>query len=143
MFGIGMQEILVLLVIALVVIGPKKLPEMAKALGKGYGEFRRAFEDMRSSINVDMKTDEEKERLREIQERVKPPPEAKPAPEAMPVPPKTPDTVAPGGQAPPPEASFPDGEETTASPAASAAARPESALPVYGTDDEEIEGDGD
>lgn len=76
MFGIGMQEILVLLVIALVVIGPKKLPEMAKALGKGYGEFRRAFEDMRSSINVDMKTEEEKERLREIQSRVEPPPEA-------------------------------------------------------------------
>lgn len=78
MFGIGMQEILVLLVIALVVIGPKKLPEMAKALGKGYGEFRRAFEDMRSSINVDMKTDEEKERLQEIHERVQPPPEPSP-----------------------------------------------------------------
>jgi Tat protein translocase TatB subunit len=76
MFGIGMQEILVLLVIALVVIGPKKLPEMAKALGKGYGEFRRAFEDMLSSINVDMKTEEEKERLREIQSRVEPPPES-------------------------------------------------------------------
>ena len=92
MFGIGMQEILVLLVIALVVIGPKKLPEMAKALGKGYGEFRRAFEDMRSSINVDLKTDEEKERLREIHQRVQPPSEAE-APAPSPAAPA--DTVTP------------------------------------------------
>jgi Tat protein translocase TatB subunit len=143
MFGIGMQEILVLLVIALVVIGPKKLPEMAKALGKGYGEFRRAFEDMRSSINADVKTDEEKERMRESQERVQPPPEAKPAPEAMPVPQKPPDTVAPDGQAPPPESSSPDADETAPSPSSSAVPRSEPSLPVYGTDDEEIEGDGD
>ena len=60
MFGIGMQEIMIVLVIALLVIGPKKLPEVAKAMGKGYGEFRRAFEDMRNSINVDMKSEEEK-----------------------------------------------------------------------------------
>ena len=74
MFGIGMQEVLLILVIALVVIGPKKLPEVAKALGKGYGEFRRAFDDMKHSINVDMRTEEEKERLRRIHERVQPPP---------------------------------------------------------------------
>lgn len=73
MFGIGMQEILLILVIALVVIGPKKLPEMAKALGKGYGEFRRAFEDMKHSINTDLKSEEEKERLRRIHEQVQPP----------------------------------------------------------------------
>ncbi len=143
MFGIGMQEIMVLLVIALVVIGPKKLPEMAKALGKGYGEFRRAFEDMRSSINVDMKTEEEKERLREIKERVQPPPEAKPAPEAMPVPQKTPDIVAPDGKTPPPASPSPDSAERTASPVSSTAPRPDPSLPIYGTDDEEIEGDGD
>ncbi len=87
MFGIGMQEVLLILVIALVVIGPKKLPEVAKALGKGYGEFRRAFDDMKQSINVDMRTEEEKERLRRIHERVQPPPE-KPeeAPAEPPVP---------------------------------------------------------
>ena len=77
MFGIGMQEIIVILVLALIVIGPKKLPEVAKALGKGYGEFRRAFEDMRTSINTDINADmrkaDEKERLEELNERIPPP----------------------------------------------------------------------
>ena len=85
MFGIGMQEILVVLVIALVVIGPKKLPELAKSLGKGYGEFRRAFEEMKNTVNVDMQTEEEKENIRRIHESAAstPPP---PAPEATPTP---------------------------------------------------------
>ena len=77
MFGIGMQEIIVILVLALIVIGPKKLPEVAKALGKGYGEFRRAFEDMRSSINADISADtraaDESEKLRELSDRIPPP----------------------------------------------------------------------
>jgi len=47
MFGIGMTELLVILTIALIVIGPKKLPELARALGKGLAEFRRASTEMR------------------------------------------------------------------------------------------------
>jgi sec-independent protein translocase protein TatA len=47
MFGIGMTELLVILAIALVVLGPKKLPEIARSLGKGLAEFRRASSDMR------------------------------------------------------------------------------------------------
>jgi TatA/E family protein of Tat protein translocase len=47
MFGIGMTELLVILTIALVVIGPKKLPELARSLGKGLAEFRRASTEMR------------------------------------------------------------------------------------------------
>lgn len=50
MFGIGMQEILLILFIALLLLGPKKLPEIARALGKGINEFRRAFEEARSQI---------------------------------------------------------------------------------------------
>ena len=45
MFGIGMTELLVILAIALIVIGPKKLPELARSLGKGLAEFRRALAD--------------------------------------------------------------------------------------------------
>jgi Tat protein translocase TatB subunit len=47
MFGIGMTELLVIFAIALVVLGPKKLPEIARSLGRGLAEFRRASSDMR------------------------------------------------------------------------------------------------
>lgn len=47
MFGIGTTELLVILGIALVVLGPKRLPELARSLGRGLAEFRRASSDMR------------------------------------------------------------------------------------------------
>ena len=47
MFGIGMTELMVILVIGLLVIGPKKLPELARSLGRGLAEFRRASTEMR------------------------------------------------------------------------------------------------
>ncbi len=47
MFGIGMTELMVILVIGLLVIGPKKLPELARSLGRGLAEFRRASADIR------------------------------------------------------------------------------------------------
>lgn len=46
MFGIGMTEFVVIMVIALVVIGPGKLPDLANAIGKGLAEFRRASNDI-------------------------------------------------------------------------------------------------
>jgi sec-independent protein translocase protein TatA len=50
MFGIGVPELLVILVVALVVLGPKRLPEVAKALGKGLAEFRRATSDLTEEL---------------------------------------------------------------------------------------------
>ncbi len=50
MFGIGVPELLVILVVALVVLGPKRLPEVAKALGKGLAEFRRATSDLTDEL---------------------------------------------------------------------------------------------
>ena len=53
MFGMGMPEILLILAIALVVIGPKKLPDLAKAMGRALGEFKRATNELKASIDID------------------------------------------------------------------------------------------
>ena len=53
MFGIGMSELLLVLALALIFIGPKKLPDIAKALGRGFAEFKRATEDLKSSFDVE------------------------------------------------------------------------------------------
>ena len=50
MFGIGFPELLVILVVALLVFGPAKLPELARSLGRGLAEFRRASSDLRQSV---------------------------------------------------------------------------------------------
>ena len=48
MFGIGFQELLVILVVALIVLGPQRLPEVAKSLGKFYRELKSAVDDVKS-----------------------------------------------------------------------------------------------
>jgi Tat protein translocase TatB subunit len=53
MFGIGLPELLVIMVIALIVIGPKKLPDLARALGKGLAEFKKASQEIKDSLNLD------------------------------------------------------------------------------------------
>lgn len=51
MFGIGMSELLIIFVFALIFIGPKKLPELAKNLGKGLREFQKAKDDLMNHVN--------------------------------------------------------------------------------------------
>lgn len=65
MFGIGMTELIVILVIALIVIGPSKLPEIAKALGKGLAEFKKASQEIKDSFNLEDEINDIKNDLKE------------------------------------------------------------------------------
>ncbi len=53
MFGIGMPEMFLILAIALIVIGPKKLPDLAKSLGRAFAEFKRATSELKDSFEID------------------------------------------------------------------------------------------
>jgi sec-independent protein translocase protein TatA len=55
MFGIGFQEMLIILVVVLIFFGPKRLPDLAKSLGKGIAEFKKASEEVRKGIEEAVK----------------------------------------------------------------------------------------
>ena len=68
MFGIGIPEIIVIIVVALVFIGPDKLPGVLRSIGKGLVELKRATSDVRSTVQDEMHKIEEEIELKEIRE---------------------------------------------------------------------------
>src|SRR5262249_49485319 len=111
MFGMGMTELLVILVLALLVLGPKKLPSLASSLGKAIRSFRRATQDLSSQLEIE---DEVNRPFQELQAALR----DEPAPARMVPPPKV--TPAP---APAPESKSPEAQ-SSASPAPPAPDKP-------------------
>lgn len=58
MFGLGVPELIFILVLALLIFGPKGLPEVGRTIGKGMAEFRKASNDLKRTINVELALDE-------------------------------------------------------------------------------------
>ena len=62
MFGsIGMPELIIILVIALIIFGPRKLPELGKSLGRSLNEFKKASTDLQNTLEQEIKIEEQKE----------------------------------------------------------------------------------
>ncbi|MEW6675681.1 MAG: Sec-independent protein translocase protein TatB [Nitrospirota bacterium] len=55
MFDIGMQELIVIFIVILLVFGPKRLPELGRALGKGLAELKRALQDVKEQVETEFK----------------------------------------------------------------------------------------
>lgn len=73
MFGMGMPEILLILAIALIVIGPKKLPDLAKSLGRAMIEFKKATTELKSSLEVDTDVMDVKKTWKDMDQELKKP----------------------------------------------------------------------
>jgi sec-independent protein translocase protein TatA len=65
-----MPELVIILVIALIIFGPRKLPELGKSLGKSLNEFKRASADLQNTLEQEIKLEEQKEQTAKAKERI-------------------------------------------------------------------------
>ncbi len=125
--SIGTMELVVILVIALIVFGPRKLPELGRSIGKSLGEFKRASNDLRHTLEDEIHVEEQSRR-----ETARPAPTPSPAPVSahanVPAPDPVPNTLgqeidpvepapSPAGEPTPASAAEPQPEPAPAAPA--------------------------
>ena len=70
MFGIGMPELILIAVVALIVLGPKKLPDLAKSMGRAVREFKKATSELKDTLQVDSEFSEVKKAFTEFESDV-------------------------------------------------------------------------
>lgn len=58
--SIGMPELIIILTLALIIFGPRKLPELGRSLGKSLGEFKRASNELRNTLDEEIRLEEER-----------------------------------------------------------------------------------
>ncbi|HEX6976027.1 MAG TPA: TatA/E family twin arginine-targeting protein translocase [Vicinamibacterales bacterium] len=63
--SIGMPELIVIFVIALIIFGPRKLPELGRSLGKGINEFKRASNELKSTFEEEVRIEEQRDKERQ------------------------------------------------------------------------------
>ena len=61
MGNIGMQELIIIFVIALIIFGPRRLPDLGKSLGRSIAEFKRASNDLRNTLEEEIRVDEQRQ----------------------------------------------------------------------------------
>lgn len=66
MGSLGMQEIIIIFVLALIIFGPRKLPELGKTIGKGLAEFKKASNELKQTWEDEVRLDKEKEAITDI-----------------------------------------------------------------------------
>jgi TatA/E family protein of Tat protein translocase len=131
MFGIGFQEMLIILVVVLIFFGPKRLPDLAKSLGKGIAEFKKASEEVRKGIEDAVKEES-------VEEAPKPPEDLSAygkAPGSVPAPsvPANPEPAPPTAVPPPAGGTLPDNAPMDPAPSTGAPATAESVAPGTAT----------
>ena len=96
MFGLGMGEVVIILVLALILLVPQKLPDAAKQLGKGLREFRKATDDLKAQFETELYSEPTKPQKPTLVEPAKPPADG-----------ESPPAVPPGGVPTPPQGEVP------------------------------------